>query len=154
MFTSTGKKQSTAAIAIFEPLSIPNQAIAIGAKAMIGTAFAAMKYGISAAPSGRKRARRSAATIAAEQPTTKPQSASWNVNQPAAHSVERSSQNRDAIAVGFGSRKRWMSKTSIAACQPTRIATRTTSGGNPVPHAAAEIARQGAAGLGDDDAAQ
>ena len=62
MFTSTGKKQSTAAIAIFEPLSIPNQAIAIGAKAMIGMAFAAMKYGISAVPSGRKRASRSAAS--------------------------------------------------------------------------------------------
>src|SRR6187401_335864 len=43
VFTSTGKKQSTAAIAIFEPLSIPNQALAIGAKAMIGIALAAMK---------------------------------------------------------------------------------------------------------------
>ena len=49
MLTSTGKKQSTAAMKIFEPFSIPNQAFAIGAKAMIGIAFAAMKYGISAA---------------------------------------------------------------------------------------------------------
>ena len=37
---------------IFEPFSIPNQAFAIGAKAMIGIALAAMKYGISAEPSG------------------------------------------------------------------------------------------------------
>ena len=32
------------------PGRCPNQAFAIGAKAMIGIAFAAMKYGISAAP--------------------------------------------------------------------------------------------------------
>src|SRR5213078_3512422 len=43
VFTSTGKKQSTAAIAIFDDLlSGENQAFVIGAKAMIGTAFAAI----------------------------------------------------------------------------------------------------------------
>jgi hypothetical protein len=43
VFTSTGKKQMTAAIAIFEDGErIPNQLFVIGAKAMIGTAFAAI----------------------------------------------------------------------------------------------------------------
>ena len=51
MLTSIGKKQSTAAIDIFEiGLSRPNQSFVIGAKAMIGTAFAAIANGISAAP--------------------------------------------------------------------------------------------------------
>ena len=63
MLTSTGKKQSSAAMKIFELFSIPNQAFAIGAKAMIGIALAATKYGISADPSGRKRASTSAAAI-------------------------------------------------------------------------------------------
>ncbi len=44
MLTITGKKQSTAAIAIFEKswLSTPNQLFVIGAKAMIGIALAAI----------------------------------------------------------------------------------------------------------------
>ena len=43
MFTRTGKKQRTAAIAIFENFEKgENQASVIGAKAMIGTAFAAI----------------------------------------------------------------------------------------------------------------
>ena len=62
MFTSTGKKQSTAAIVIFDHgLRTPNHAFVIGAKAMIGIAFAAIMYGISALPSGRQRASTSAA---------------------------------------------------------------------------------------------
>ena len=61
VLTSTGKKHRNAAMKIFEPFSIPNQALAIGAKAMIGIALAAMKYGINAEPSGRKRASTSAA---------------------------------------------------------------------------------------------
>ena len=44
---------------------MPNQAFVIGAKAMIGTAFAAIAYGISASPSRRQRASTSATTIAA-----------------------------------------------------------------------------------------
>ena len=87
----------------------------------------------------------------AEQPTRSPTSASWKVNQPAAQSVSRSSQNRAAIALGFGSRKRWMSKTSIASSQPTRTATRTTSAGTQSRHASADAAGQRPAGLGDDD---
>src|SRR5262245_32057932 len=43
VFTKTGKKQSTAAITIFESgLRAPNQLFVIGAKAMIGIAFAAI----------------------------------------------------------------------------------------------------------------
>ena len=57
MFTITGKKQSTPAIAIFEcGESGSNQALKIGANAMIGTAFAAIAIGISAVPTARKRA--------------------------------------------------------------------------------------------------
>src|SRR5207244_1612535 len=100
VFTSTGKTQSTAAIAIFDDLlSGENHAFVIGAKAMIGTAFAAIAYGISALPSGRQRASTSATTIARPLPMTKPPSASWNVNQPALHSACRSVQNVEAIWV-------------------------------------------------------
>jgi len=50
----TGKKQSTAAIAIFEKMfSRPNQLFMIGAKAMIGIALAATANGMKAVPSGR-----------------------------------------------------------------------------------------------------
>src|SRR5215212_1736093 len=54
VFTSTGKKQSTAAITIFDSgFRRPNQLFVIGANAMIGIAFAAIMYGISAPPSRR-----------------------------------------------------------------------------------------------------
>ena len=52
MFTITGKKTRIAAIAIFDVFSSgPNHWFVIGAKAMIGTAFAAIANGISARPS-------------------------------------------------------------------------------------------------------
>src|SRR5438874_12341050 len=105
VLTSTGKKHSTAAIAIFELLLRgENQVFVIGAKAMIGIALAAIAYGISALPSRRQRASTRARRIAAAEPTAKPPSASWNVNQPALHSSWRLCQNVLAIAVGFGSR--------------------------------------------------
>src|SRR5712692_6447543 len=58
VLTIVGKKQSTAAIDIFENgFSRPNQLFVIGENAMIGTAFAAIANGINAAPILRKRAR-------------------------------------------------------------------------------------------------
>src|SRR6478735_3541173 len=66
VLTRTGKKQSSAAMKIFELFSIPNQAFAIGAKAMIGIALAATKYGISAEPIGLNRASTSAPAIPQE----------------------------------------------------------------------------------------
>ena len=107
-----------------------NHAFVIGAKAMIGTAFAAMAYGISALPSGRHRATTIARRTAAPQPIAKPPSASWNVNQPACQS-SRSCQKACAIAVGFGSRKRLMCRKRIASCQPTSTRASTTAAG---PH--------------------
>src|SRR5579864_83188 len=69
VFTSTGKKHSTAAITIFENFENgENQASVIGAKAMIGIAFAAIAYGIRAPPTRRQRARASATTSARPQP--------------------------------------------------------------------------------------
>ena len=48
-FTNTGKKQSTAAITMCDVfVSGLNHAFVIGANAMIGTAFAAIAYGINA----------------------------------------------------------------------------------------------------------
>ena len=94
MLTITGKKQSTPAIAIFEcGESGLNQALKIGAKAMIGTAFAAIAIGISAVPSARKRP----TNVGEDDPerrsrSTKPPSASLNVYQPAGKSVCRSSR--------------------------------------------------------------
>ena len=47
VFTSTGKKHRTAAIVTFDQgLRSPNHAFVIGANAMMGTAFAAIMYGI------------------------------------------------------------------------------------------------------------
>jgi hypothetical protein len=80
VFTITGKKQSTAAIAIFETgFRSPNQLFVIGAKAMIGTAFAAIAKGIRAAPTARKRASRRAARMPRPEPIAKPPAASLNV---------------------------------------------------------------------------
>src|ERR671933_589532 len=108
VFTRTGKKQSTAAIAIFDDLfSGENHAFVIGANAMMGIAFAAIAYGITALRRGFQRASTNPTTIASALPIAKPPTASWNVNQPALQSVCRSSQNAVAISVGFGSRKRW-----------------------------------------------
>src|SRR5207253_5893838 len=108
VFTSTGKKQSTAAIAIFDDLlSGENHAFVIGAKAMIGTAFAAIAYGISALPSGRQRATIIARMTAAPQPIAKPPSASWNVNHPSRHSWCWLFAKAVQIALGAGRRKRF-----------------------------------------------
>src|SRR6187402_2661298 len=54
VFTSMGKKQRIAAIAIFEDMPVtPNQLFVIGANAMIGIAPAAIAYGMTAARSSR-----------------------------------------------------------------------------------------------------
>src|SRR5688572_25182306 len=93
VLTRTGKKQSTPAMATFDHgLSVPNQAFVIGAKAMIGIALAAIRYGISALPSERHRASTSAKTNAVEQPIANPPSASLKVIQPPRHRVSRSFQ--------------------------------------------------------------
>src|SRR5688572_33314215 len=77
VFTSTGKKHSTAAITTFDHgESVPNHALVIGANATIGTAFAAIMYGMSAFPSGRQRASTRASTNATEHPRTNPPKAS------------------------------------------------------------------------------
>ena len=94
MFTITGKKQRTPAIAIFEcGESGLNQTLKIGANAMIGTAFAAIASGRSAAPTAGSAPMNVAKTIPSSDPTTKPPSASLNVYQPAGQSVWRSFQN-------------------------------------------------------------
>ena len=130
MLTSTGKKQRTAAITIFESwFSVPNQLFVIGAKAMIGTAFAAMANGISAVASVRQRASTSAKTIAAPQPITQPPNASWNVNQPAPQSVSRSVQKASTIAEGAGSRKFWTSRARTRPSQSAIPPTKTTTAG-------------------------
>src|SRR5689334_9035557 len=120
VFTKTGKKQRTAAMAIFDVLpNGENHAFVIGANAMIGTALAAIAYGINARLSLGQRASTSAARMPSEQPTMKPPSASWNVNQPACSNSLRSSQNVLAIADGCGARKRLMWNTAIDSCQIT-----------------------------------
>src|SRR5437763_3146161 len=80
VLTIVGKKQSTAAIDIFENgFRRPNQLLVIGENAMIGTAFAAIANGISAAPTRRKRARSSAASTPSPEPSAKPPTASFRV---------------------------------------------------------------------------
>src|SRR4051794_9635732 len=103
VLTKTGKKQRTAAIAIFDVLPKgPNHAFVIGANAMIGTALAAIAYGISARPTRRQRASARAARIPSVQPIAKPPSASWKVNQPARNNSPCTSQKVRAIADGGG----------------------------------------------------
>jgi hypothetical protein len=80
VLTIVGKKQSTAAIAIFENgLSSPNQLFVIGENAMIGTALAAIANGISARPILRNRARNNAVTMPRPAPSRKPPIASLRV---------------------------------------------------------------------------
>src|SRR2546423_601416 len=111
--TSTGKKQRTAAITIFDQgLRSPNHAFVIGAKAMIGMAFAAIAYGMSARPTGFQRARTRASRNARLQPRAKPPRASLNVNHPALQRGCRSSQKVVITAEKRGRRKRLMWKTS------------------------------------------
>src|SRR5918994_5728725 len=69
VFTIMGKKHRTAAMTIFEVMPVtPNQLFVIGANAMIGTAPAAIAYGITAAWSSRQRATATAARNPSEQP--------------------------------------------------------------------------------------
>src|SRR6185503_19627669 len=83
VFTITGRKHRTAAMAIFElGDSGLNQLFRIGANAMIGMAFAATASGISAEPSVRKREMTVAAAMPAIEPIANPPSASLNVYQP------------------------------------------------------------------------
>ena len=105
VFTSTGKKQRTAAMTIFDHgESVPNHAFVIGANATIGTAFAAIMYGMSAFPNGRQRARTSAKRNAVEQPRTNPPNASLNVIHPARASSDRSSQRAWSTSESGGRR--------------------------------------------------
>ncbi len=105
VLTSTGKKQRTAAIMTFDHgESVPNQAFVIGANATIGTALAAIMYGMRALPSGRQRASTSARTKATEQPRTNPPTASLKVIHPARRSSLRASQNACSTSESGGSR--------------------------------------------------
>ena len=79
-------------------------AAVVAAVVTAGTAFAAMKIGISAFPAVRKRPTMVAASMPRAEPTAKPPSASLNVYQPAGHSVCRCVQNTVMIVLGFGSR--------------------------------------------------
>src|SRR5262249_5991851 len=109
-FTNTGKKQSTAAMTILDVfVSGSNHAFVIGAKAMIGIAFAAIAYGRNAVPSSFQRATITAKTAPAVQPIAKPPSASWKVNQPSCQSWPWLSLNDVQIVLGAGRRNRWMS---------------------------------------------
>ena len=130
MLTITGKKQSTAAVAMRGAgESGSNQALKIGANAMIGIALAAIASGISASPRRRKRASTTAERMPSDEPITKPPSASFSVSQPALQSRLRCVQNDETIAHGFGSRNFWMLKTSIEICQTAIAAKKTTIAG-------------------------
>ncbi len=142
--TSTGKKQRTAAITIFESwLSVPNQLFVIGAKAMIGIAFAAIANGISAVASSRQRARTSATTIPAEHPITQPPNASWNVNHACA--PERVALGpRGSRDVGGRRQQEVLDVEAADEPLPERDAgDEDDDGGEPVPEAAARRARRG-----------
>src|SRR5581483_10108399 len=110
-----------------------NQAPKIGANAMIGTAFAAMKIGISALPTVRKRLTIVAATIPRPEPIAKPPSASLNVYQPAGQSEWRCVQNTLTIVLGFGSRNCCTCSARVSPSHVPTTMTKTTNAGNHSP---------------------
>ena len=84
VFTITGKKQRTAAIAIFEKgFSSPNQLFVIGANAMIGIALAATANGIKRVGRARGSAPGAiAARMPRPEPEREPAGASLKVYSP------------------------------------------------------------------------
>src|SRR5262249_47918198 len=107
-FTKTGKKQRIAATTIFDSfVNGLNHAFVIGANAMIGIAFAAIAYGISASPRMFQRAQTTANAIPKRLPIAKPPSASCSVNQPSCQRALWLSANAVQIVLGAGRRKRW-----------------------------------------------
>ena len=105
VLTSTGKKQRAAAMTTFDHgLKVPNQAFVIGANAITGMAFAAIRYGTSAFPSGRQRASTSAAAMAVALPSTRPPNASLKVIHAAFRSASRLSQSALRTSENRGSR--------------------------------------------------
>jgi hypothetical protein len=102
----TGKKTMTATIIILDSgLSIPNQLLSIGAKAIIGTELAAMATGIKLSLAVVQRAVAKATPTPNVLPMKNPPSASFVVNQPTWMSKSKSSVNVPAILLGAGSKK-------------------------------------------------
>ncbi len=88
-----------------------NHWFVIGAKAMIGIAFAAIAYGISAVPSGRQRASTSATRIAMPEPSDEAaerlleREPARAPRAPACRVPERSSRSPTASAAGTPARR-------------------------------------------------
>ncbi len=134
VLTSTGKKQSAAAITIFDHgLRVPNQAFVIGANAITGIAFAAIRYGISALPSGRQRASTSAARMAMPLPSRSPPNASLKVIQAAVFSASRFSQRALRTSESRGRRNGFTPRTSGKIhCQQSSPIPKTSAAGSHV----------------------
>ena len=109
--------------------------VVIGANAMIGMAFAAIRYGIKALPNGRQRARTSAVTIAKPLPRTNPPTASFNVIHAPRRSRSRSSMRARTTSENLGSRKSSTPSTSGKShCQATSRQAEDDDCRHPVAH--------------------
>ena len=102
--TIVGKNVIIATIAILLPCSTPNQTIASGAKAMMGTELAAIAYGRRASATDRHRTLTTATPMPSVHPIANPASASWAVYHAAPIRKAAFSARLRAISEGAGSR--------------------------------------------------
>ena len=107
-------------------LMIPNQLLAIGAKATMGMALAAIANGIRAPRANAYRAVRKATMRPATRPIANPPAASISVVTPARNSSSASSAKAPAMALGAGSRKRSIRKARTKSSQ-SRMPPRNTA---------------------------
>ena len=100
-----GKKTRTATTIIFDRgFRIPNQLFMIGAKAMIGTEFAAIANGSNARLAVAHRAVANATTSAVTPPIKRPPTASTRVLRPTVISSSKCSAKADPMELGGGNR--------------------------------------------------
>ena len=130
----TGKKTSSAATIILETgFVIPNQALKIGAMAMIGMALAATAKGRTASRAVAQRATMKATTTPATVPMSRPPTASNSVAWAAAKSGQRPapqfSTRAAPIAEGGGRMNVRMARARVKSSQPTSTVMATTTAG-------------------------
>ncbi len=101
----------------------------IGAKAMIGTEFAAIANGSNARLALAQRAIAKAKTSAAAPPITRPPTASTRVLRPTVMSSSKCSTKAAAIALGGGNRNCWMPRARTASSQSPSTPTNTAIAG-------------------------
>ena len=153
VFTSTGKKQSTAAIAIFDVgLERVEPGVVIGANAMIGTAFAAIAIRHAARRRAAASARATSATRIAERRADDEAAERLLEREPARRAERRAvvPERRWRSSVGCGSRNCWMSKHARSRPPRREHGDEDDDRGSQSTRAAPDALRSAPRGLGCD----